>query len=117
MNERVLIVDDSVTVRMDLAHAFEAAGFRAIPCATLASARTALSTEGMELIVLDVVLPDGDGIDLLREIRGSEADTAIMVLSSEAEIKDRIRGPAFGWQSHRIFNSAAEGHSCGPSYR
>ena len=37
MKPRVLVVDDSLTVRMDLAEAFDAAGFSAIPCATAAA--------------------------------------------------------------------------------
>ncbi len=94
MNETVLIVDDSLTVRMDLAEAFEAAGFRALPCATAADARRALRDEPVKLVILDVRLPDGDGIDLLKEIRASAAgaEMPILMLSSEAEVKDRIRG-------------------------
>jgi two-component system, NtrC family, sensor kinase len=94
MNETVLIVDDSLTVRMDLAEAFEAAGFRALPCATAADARRALRDEPVKLLILDVRLPDGDGIDLLKEIRASAAgaEMPILMLSSEAEVKDRIRG-------------------------
>lgn len=90
----VLIVDDSLTVRMDLAEAFEAAGFRAVCCDTIAQARNALARESNDVAVLDVLLPDGDGIDLLREIRASPATAAVpvLILSSEAEVSDRIRG-------------------------
>ncbi len=94
MSDVILIVDDSLTVRMDLADAFETAGFRPLPCATIAEAREALAGQPVKVVVLDVLLPDGDGIDLLKEIRGSASTsaTAVMMLSSEAEIKDRIRG-------------------------
>ena len=90
----VLIVDDSLTVRMDLAEAFEAAGFNALPCATVANARAVLASEPVSLAILDVLLPDGDGIDLLKEIRANPATSAtlILMLSTEAEVKDRIRG-------------------------
>jgi DNA-binding response OmpR family regulator/anti-sigma regulatory factor (Ser/Thr protein kinase) len=94
MSPSVLIVDDSLTVRMDLADAFEAAGFQAMPRATIAEAREALSAENIGLVVLDVLLPDGDGVDLLREIRLSPASRQlpVILLSSETEVKDRIRG-------------------------
>jgi DNA-binding response OmpR family regulator len=90
----VLIVDDSLTVRMDLAEAFVRAGFRTLPCATVAESRLALAGELVSVAVLDVVLPDGDGIDLLQEIRRSQATATIpiLMLSSEAEVKHRIRG-------------------------
>src|SRR5262249_31446131 len=47
-----------------------------------------------DLIVLDVLLPDGDGIDLLKELKGEAATAGIpvMLLSTEADVRDRIRG-------------------------
>ncbi|WP_238013190.1 response regulator [Dactylosporangium sp. AC04546] len=90
----VLIVDDSVTVRMDLHEAFEADGFRTVLCAGHAEALTALDHVPFEVAVLDVRLPDGDGIDLLRRLREHprHAATAVLLLSSEAEVHDRLRG-------------------------
>jgi two-component system NtrC family sensor kinase len=90
----VLIVDDSLTVRMDLGEAFELTGFATTLCSTVAEARSALSTGSFSLIILDVLLPDGDGIDLLREIRQTPANAGalVMLLSSEAEVSDRTRG-------------------------
>ena len=93
MNPKVLVVDDSLTVRMDLADAFTASGFEAIPCATASEARAAVARGPVDAIVLDVLLPDGNGVDLLDEFRAARgADVAIVMLSSEAEIADRIRG-------------------------
>jgi two-component system NtrC family sensor kinase len=94
MNETVLIVDDSLTVRMDLADAFGAAGFHPLPCSTAAEAREAMSRGPASVIILDVLLPDADGVDLLQEIRRSPSVSAavVVMLSSATEIKDRIRG-------------------------
>src|SRR5690606_5566518 len=90
--------DDSLTVRMDLAEAFRGAGFVPILCASTADAREALARSHVPVIVLDVVLPDGDGVELLREIRASEggADAVILMLSSEAEVRDRVRALQIG---------------------
>jgi len=98
MKFAVLIVDDSLTVRMDLAEAFEAAGFDSLPAGTLAEARRALTQDPVALVVLDVLLPDGDGVDFLSELRSSEATATlpVVMLSSESEIKDRIRGLTTG---------------------
>jgi two-component system NtrC family sensor kinase len=94
VSERVLVVDDSLTVRMDLEEAFSAGGFATALAADLAEARRALSGGGVALVVLDVLLPDGDGIDLLGEIRRAPELAAIPVvlLSTEAEVRHRIRG-------------------------
>jgi two-component system NtrC family sensor kinase len=94
MARNVLIVDDSLTVRMDLADAFEGAGLRALVCSTIREARAAFSAQSIDLVILDVMLPDGDGVELLREIRVSAAtrDLPVLMLSNEADVKDRIRG-------------------------
>ncbi|TAK22096.1 MAG: response regulator [Chloroflexota bacterium] len=94
VTETVLIVDDSLTVRMDLVEAFEEAGFQTRPCATVAEARQALVDGEFGVVVLDVLLPDGHGVELLRELRASPATSAaaILMLSTEAEVRDRIRG-------------------------
>lgn len=90
----VLVVDDSLTVRMDLEEAFAEAGFRLTLRADLAGARAALEAERFDLVVLDVLLPDGDGVDLLAEMRRSplHASTPVVLLSTEAEVRHRIRG-------------------------
>jgi len=94
----VLIVDDSLTVRMDLAEAFQSSELRPVPCADLAEARAALSAEPIAVAVLDVLLPDGDGLDLLRAIRSAPETAAlpVLMLSTEAEVRDRIRGLQIG---------------------
>ncbi len=95
MNVRVLVVDDSLTVRMNLSEALEAAGFVPVVCATAREARRCLADEALfGLIILDVLLPDADGVELLKEIRETPqwADTAIMLLSTEAQVRDRVRG-------------------------
>ncbi|HEY0873541.1 MAG TPA: response regulator [Vicinamibacterales bacterium] len=94
MTRSVLIVDDSLTVRMDLADAFREAGFDVRLCSSAAQAVDTLQQGPIDVCVLDVQLPDGDGIDLLRGIRQSTAtaSTVVVMLSTEAEVKDRILG-------------------------
>jgi DNA-binding response OmpR family regulator len=98
MTGTVLIVDDSLTVRMNLAEIFEAAGWRPTACADLASARAKLAAGRYALVILDVLLPDGDGVALLQEIRAlpQAKGTIVMMLSTEAEVRDRIRGLSTG---------------------
>jgi two-component system, NtrC family, sensor kinase len=94
----VLVVDDSLTIRMDLEELLTDAGMRVVTCSSVAEARAALDRETFSLAVLDVLLPDGDGIELVRAIRASasNAATAVMLLSSEAEVRDRVRGLTTG---------------------
>jgi len=98
MPKHVFILDDSLTVRMDLHDAFEGAGFRTTLCASVAAAQAALEAGAPDLFVLDVVLPDGDGLTFLRDLksRPETAGVPVMLLSSEAEVRDRLRGMATG---------------------
>ena len=95
MKPAVLVVDDSLTVRMDLGEAFEGAGFGVRLCSTLQEARTALAQQpAFALVVLDVLLPDGDGIEFLAGLKRSPASASlpVMLLSTEAQVQDRVRG-------------------------
>jgi DNA-binding response OmpR family regulator len=97
MTGRVLIVDDSLTVRMDLAEAFEAADVEVSLAESLAEARRAVAAGNVALVVLDVMLPDGDGVEFLKELRATYgASLPVLMLSSEAEVSDRIRGIRMG---------------------
>jgi two-component system, NtrC family, sensor kinase len=78
---------------MDLAEAFQAAGLETLLAANAEQMRAVLAREQVGLVILDVVLPDADGIQLLTEIRAtSQAPPPILLLSTEAEVRDRIRG-------------------------
>lgn len=92
MKFSILIIDDSLTVRMDLASRFQAAGFNIHLSANLAQARETLTHFPIDAIVLDVLLPDGDGVDFLHELREQHHSLPILMLSTEAEVKSRIRG-------------------------
>jgi DNA-binding response OmpR family regulator/HPt (histidine-containing phosphotransfer) domain-containing protein len=88
---RVLVLDDSLTVRMELGDLLEEAGFAVVLCATVAEARAALA-EPPALALLDVHLPDGDGLDLLAELRAGGQTLPALMLSSEDEVAARARG-------------------------
>lgn len=98
MKRNILIVDDSITVRTDLQIALTAAGHEVRACATLGAAREALQRTGFALLILDVMLPDGDGVELLREIKVDPDREAVRVimLSTESEVRSRVRGLATG---------------------
>jgi DNA-binding response OmpR family regulator len=98
MKPRVLVVDDSITVRMDLRAALATAGFVVTTCATKEAALGALKVQPFDLAILDILLPDGSGIDLLMEIKQTPELRSIRVfmLSTEAEVRSRILGLRLG---------------------
>lgn len=90
----ILVIDDSITVRMDLVSALDEAGLPAISVASLAEARASLAERSIALVVLDVMLPDGDGVEFLGWLRASAkySELPVLMLSAESDVKDRIRG-------------------------
>ena len=93
MRPRILIVDDSLTVRMDLGDALQVAGFDTVLCTDIRSATEALGHERTALIVLDILLADGDGLDFLETLRDSPstAQVPVLLLSSTEDVKTRIQ--------------------------
>jgi DNA-binding response OmpR family regulator len=80
---------------MDLLEALGEAGFDATAAATLGEAREKSGGPPFALVLLDVILPDGDGVSFLEQLRAKEGDarhTPVMMLSTEGEIHDRVRG-------------------------
>lgn len=106
----VLILDDSLTVRMDLVEAFTTVGWTTVPCVTAAQAWEFLAGNVVDVVVLDVLLPDADGVDVLHALRTDPATATlpVLMLSSEAQVKDRIRGLQTGADEYvgKPYNSA-----------
>jgi DNA-binding response OmpR family regulator len=79
---------------MSLMELLGATALETVDCSTVEGARRALAQQCLELAIIDVLLHDGDGIELLQEIHAmpSGQATAVMILSTEAEVRDRVRG-------------------------
>jgi two-component system, OmpR family, response regulator len=89
---RVLIVEDSGPTRDLLTRSLEDAGVKVDSAARISTGlRQAMST-AYDVIILDLMLPDGDGLDLCRELRASGLRTPILCLTARAEVADRVRG-------------------------
>src|ERR1035438_2965950 len=90
--------DETAAAVVENGEALQSAGFDTVLCADLRSAREALAREGSVLIVLDILLPDGDGLDFLKELRSSPttAQIPVLLLSTEADAKNRVRGMGAG---------------------
>ncbi len=98
MKQLVLVVDDSLTVRIDLRSVLGSVGLGAILCDTKKRALEELERQSFVAAILDIQLPDGDGIELMQEMKrgvfGEEAP--ILLLTTESEARSRIRGLSRG---------------------
>ena len=95
MKSRILVVEDEVAISEPLAESLDREGFEPEVAGTIEAARLAYHRQAPDLILLDVMLPDGDGRDLAREIR-RESDVPIVMLTARGEEIDRVLGLELG---------------------
>ena len=92
---RILIVEDHESLRRSLKDCFEKEGFTATAVGGIGDARIKLS-EKPDLIVLDWMLPDGQGLDLLKELRKKGNMVPVIFLTARAEVVDKVVGLEMG---------------------
>lgn len=88
MSARILVVEDDPRVRAVLDRGLRLAGHDTTLTADVAAGRAAWASEAFDLVLLDVMLPDGDGIALLAERRtaGDETPTILLTAREESEL-------------------------------
>lgn len=85
----VLVVDDELPIRRFLRTSLLGNGYRVVEAGSAAEARARASTEPPDLVVLDLGLPDGDGLDVIDWLRGW-SQAPILVLSARGQERDKV---------------------------
>jgi len=93
---KILIVEDERKLAALLKQGLAEAGYGVGVAANCAAARDMLSETSFDAIVLDVGLPDGDGLELLRQWRRNGFNEPVIILSARDAVHDRIKGLDFG---------------------
>ena len=89
---RILVVEDDAMLRDGLKVGLGLHGFTVDAVASCGDARAALATAEFDAIVLDLMLPDGSGLDILRELRRRQDATPVLLLTAKDTVADRIGG-------------------------
>ena len=92
---QLLMIDDDVALSALLAEYFDRFGHTLETAATASDGRFRLRRSSPDLLILDVMLPDADGMELCRTIR-SESDIPILMLTARGDVPDRVLGLEFG---------------------
>lgn len=95
-SRRVLIVDDEPQIREVVQTYLEREGFEVIPCGTVAEAFAAIAARRPEMMILDITLPDGNGLDILRQTVESGNRIPTIMLTARSGETDRVIGLEFG---------------------
>src|SRR5437899_2457273 len=90
MQVDLLIVDDEVSLRDLLSTVFEEDGCRVATAATLADGRAALQKDEPDLVLCDLMLPDGSGLELLRETKAQNPSIAVIMITAHTTTKSAV---------------------------
>lgn len=98
MSARLLLLEDDPAIARTVAYALERDGLAVTHSLLVHDARQQLQRSRFDLLVLDVGLPDGSGLDLLRDLRGAAPTAAlpVLMLSAHGEEIDRVLGLELG---------------------
>src|SRR6476619_7952761 len=92
--KRILIVDDEPNIGRSLQMILEREGYVVAVCHSAANFRA--YSGRVDTYLLDVKLPDGNGIDLLREIRGRDTPSPVIMISGHGTIADAVEATRAG---------------------
>ena len=88
----ICVVEDDPAIRRGLVDSLKFAGYTVLECADGPSARRTLGFADVDLVLLDVVLPDLDGLDYLPELRAARPTLPVILVTARGAEEDRVRG-------------------------
>ena len=86
----ILIIDDEATIRRSLRHIFQAKGYRVLEAGNGAAGLSLAQAEEPEVILLDLKLPDCDGIELFDKLKAAVPEAAVIVLTGHGSVEAAV---------------------------
>jgi two-component system OmpR family response regulator len=99
---RILLVEDNQTLADGLASILRGSGYAVDLVADGASAEAVAAAEIYDLVILDLNLPEMDGLDVLRAMRARQNTAAVMILTARGSPEERVRGLDLGADDYMI---------------
>lgn len=99
---QLLLIEDDLTIARELTLRWQSRRWVVRACETLAQASAAMRDAGADLIVLDLQLPDGDGLAWLARMRQQDKRTPVLVLTARDQVADRVAGLRSGADDYLV---------------
>jgi two-component system response regulator HydG len=92
----VLVIDDDATIRETLVEFFQSVGFAARSAATATAGRRLAAEDAPDVVLLDLKLPDADGVTTLDALRADDPDVGVILLTGHADVRTAVRAMQHG---------------------
>lgn len=89
---RLLVVEDEIVLCETIAKGLRLSGYEVDTCLDGLNAIEMISIENYDLIILDLNLPDMDGIDILKQLRLDDSETNVLILSARGQLENKVEG-------------------------
>ena len=98
MSQRILIIEDEPDIRKTLEYNISREGYKVVSASSLSEGKEQINSSDFSLILLDLMLPDGSGLDLCREIKSDKdkSSTPIIILTAKDDEVDKVVGFELG---------------------
>jgi DNA-binding NtrC family response regulator len=96
MGKTILIIDDEKTIRWSLAEALVASGYETVDADTASTGIARFREACPDLVLLDMKLPDGSGLDVLRAVRAEDATVPVVIMTAYAEVETAVEAMKLG---------------------
>jgi two-component system response regulator AtoC len=94
--ERILVIDDEKLIRLTLAEELGVLGYAVAGFGTAAEGRAAAAAAEYDLVLLDYRLPDGDGLEVLRDLVSRDADRPVILMTAYSSIETAVKAIKLG---------------------
>ena len=98
MSQKILIIEDEPDIRKTLEYNISREGYKVVSASSLSEGKEQINSSDFSLILLDLMLPDGSGLDLCREIKSDKdkSSTPIIILTAKDDEVDKVVGFELG---------------------
>src|SRR5512136_2050251 len=94
--KRILVVDDEASMRELLGIMLRRDGYQVLDASSFASASAAVVASRVDMVITDVRLPDGNGIDLLRQVKETTPETIVLMMTAFGSTEDAVTALKLG---------------------
>ena len=93
---KLLLVEDNVRLADDMVHFLATSGFLVEHAATLRQALEKIYVYHYDIVIIDIGLPDGNGLEIIKKMKKKEIDAAILIVTAKNAIEDKVHGLELG---------------------